>query len=521
MTNTPSHKAPFPWYILPLSAILLLYVWNAFFFEIHDFSNYYFSAKMVLNGAFNSDIYFPEYFNKWAATNFGDFYFMSYAPNTPFLAFFYVPFALFPIALSKLLFNFLSIGLCIHTVVRLKNHFSIPNIWVFVFPFIFFIAIKNNLLFGQPYFLVIFLLSEGLLAYSKEQIWKSSIFWGLAIAIKLFPLIIIGFLISKRAYKSALYLGISTLLIVSISVVFIGLETWFFWMEQVIPRFNMGEIAGPFVDNYQSLFMFCKRLFVYDCIKNPSGLGNYMNTIFILLLGFKFFILGTTFYISRKELNLLFSFGIWFLAGITISPYGSSYSLITLTFLFLSLYQPNFQNRFKIGASLGLTVILFGSLSSSFSFPFNYLRLAGLLFTVLFICKLYWSVRNFQKVTIFALIVMGLSTLLSKNKTTNSHLIKPTPILTFDYTIHNNQLICKYWNKNGLQKTTIPLSIESQTVTGVYIKNHQVFYKDRQLTFTPSNKKNARLINGHQIIYLSDEVNGIGFYQLRITDIEQ
>ena len=179
----------------------------------------------------------------------------------------------------------------------------------------------------------------------------------------------------------------------------------------------MGEIAGPFVDNYQSLFMFCKRLFVHDSINNPNGLGNYLNTVYMLLLGFKFLILGTTFYVSRKELNLLFSFGIWFLAGIAISPYGSSYSLITLTFLFLSLYQSNFRNRFKIGVSLGLTILLFGSLSSTFSFPFNYLKLAGILFTVLFIYKFYWSALNFQKIAIVALIIMGISTLLPKNKT--------------------------------------------------------------------------------------------------------
>ena len=52
-------------------------------------------------------------------------------------------------------------------------------------PLLFFIPIKNNLLFGQVYFLLFFLLSESWVAYEKKQFKTMAALLGVAILMKI------------------------------------------------------------------------------------------------------------------------------------------------------------------------------------------------------------------------------------------------------------------------------------------------------------------------------------------------
>ena len=72
-----------------------------------------------------------------------------------------------------------------------------------------------------------------------------------------------------------------------------------------------------------------------------------------------------------------------------------------------------------------------------------------------------------------------------------------------------------YWNEKGSNETITAYPVRQGTTTDVQIINNQVYYKGRQLTATPDRKQQAMLINGTEIIYLSDKGRGFGFYTLR------
>ena len=57
-----------------------------------------------------------------------------------------------------------------------------------------------------------------------------------------------------------------------------------------------------------------------------------------------------------------------------------------------------------------------------------------------------------------------------------------------------------------------PQSISSEEIE---ILDNQIYYKNEQLTFDHSNKKDAVLINGNEVVFLSDKNRGIGFFDLR------
>ncbi|HMB99986.1 MAG TPA: hypothetical protein VKN14_03010 [Flavobacteriaceae bacterium] len=88
-----------------------------------------------------------------------------------------------------------------------------------------------------------------------------------------------------------------------------------------------------------------------------------------------------------------------------------------------------------------------------------------------------------------------------------------TPILTFDYTLKNDTLEYYYWNKNGINKKTLPFERKKIDTTMAYIKNKQIFYKGKPLTFDNSNKLKPIVVD-KSIFFLSDNNRGVGFYNL-------
>ena len=154
---------------LPLLLLCVFYAYKAIAFPIHDFSNYYFGGKFLADGNFNSEIYFPYELNK-AISDLGyQNIFASYAPNTPFLAWFFLPYSFVSAATAKLIFNSISIILFVFSICRLFTHYKLNLKFALLIPILFLVPIKNSLLFGQVYFLLFFLLSEGWIAYEKER----------------------------------------------------------------------------------------------------------------------------------------------------------------------------------------------------------------------------------------------------------------------------------------------------------------------------------------------------------------
>ncbi len=500
---------------IPLLLFCIVYVFKAFHFQIHDFSNYYFGGLFFREGQFTSDIYFPYFFNA-AIHDLGyNQIFSSYAPNTPFLAFVFTPFTLLPLAISKLVFNILSVLLFFIAIIRLFKHFQIKYEYIIILPLIFFIPLKNNLLFGQIYFLLFFLLSEGFLAYKKRYYKTMSLLWSIAIFLKVFPIILFAFLVIKKQYKACVFLFLTCAIMLFILIGINGYEIWEFYFNKVLPRATNGEIAGAYVDNYKSVFMFLKRLLVYDNIENKNPLFNSPLLFKNLIFYFKIIVFGVLFFLSKNIKKDMLVFSIWIMASIILSPYGSTYSAIMLIFLYFIICRSLSTQKTKIVQILLIFFICNVSLIKTDLFPFNYLKLFALILMFILILYLYKDKINLKLIFGLGLILtIGYSfSINSITKTNESYLAYKTPILTYNYSLISNSIYYSFWNENGRNTNSFNLSITSIDSTSVSIKNNQIFYKNEQLTFDNSNKLKPLLLN-NEIIFLSDKNIGIGFYQL-------
>lgn len=506
---------------LPLLLLCGYYLFQANDFPIHDFANYYFGGKFLADGKFSSNIYFPYEFNK-AISDLGySGIFASYAPNTPFLAVIFLLFSVFSLTVSKLVFNIISIILLVFSLFRLFNYYKINWRYALLIPILFLVPIKNSLLFGQVYFLLFFLLTEGWLAIEKKRLKTMAFYWSLAILLKVFPVLLLLLLVFRKQWKPLLYLAISCSLFLGISAIFTGIDIWFFYLKEVLPKASNGEIATSFVDNYQSVFMFLKRIFVYESVENPNPFFRTDNIFLGVVFAFKIGVLTLGYFISKRVSNTFFAFSFWILAMILLSPYGSTYTFILLLFPLLVLLKSDISKIKKI-VFCGLLFLINNFPLSFFienDFPFSYLRLFLLLsFSVFFVVAVFQK-SVLIKAFILGCIVFAIGTFLKQSAPQKNESFLPveSPILIYDYQVSSNELTYFYWNEKGENKATI--SIESKYPKQLEIKNNQIFNNQRQLTFDKSHKLKPILIDNKTILYLSDYNRGIGFYTLRKIEL--
>ena len=492
--------------LLPLFFLCVLYACRAAHFPVHDFANYYFGGHFLTQGKFSEWIYFPYEFNKAITTLGYQHIFTSYAPNTPFLALAFSPLSFLPIDVAKILFNVISILLFILSLKRLGNFYNINQKWFLLLPVLFFVPIKNELLFGQVYFLLFSLIAESWLAYEKGKSVRTGIFLALAIMLKIFPALLLLVFVFKKQFRALAATIISCLVLLLISVLFCGTSIWIFFIETILTKASNGEIAEAFVPNYQSVFMFLKHLLIFDRMQNFDSPFNAPVLFSALVLAFKIMLVVIGFYVTHKAIHSLYVVSYWLFAMVLISPYGSTYTYLLLIFPIFALVKSPFPDMIKV-ISLILIGIVCNLPSEIFiNTTFSFTRLfALLLFLGLFLYPVYAFVDK-KIVTFFIMIPLLLVMIFKKNEPVKSHYLleKGSPTMIYDYEISNNMLTYFYWNANG--KNSISIIENSHDIVRKINKKQMPFEKGHII---------KPMIVGKAIIYLSDFDRGNGFYTLR------
>ena len=303
----------------------------------NDFANSYFGAIFFAQGKFDVGIFDPYTFNKRIYDLGYPNLFLSYNPNPPSTAIFFVPFTFLSLDTAKLLFNILTSCLFLLSTYRLCRQLEIN--WSFIMlslAIVFFIPMRNQILFGQSYFLIFVLLVEGFIAHERKKTVLASILWGVAILLKIFPAIIFLFLIIKKEWRQTLYLSMTCGVMLVISLIFQGMEVWKEYLFVVLPRNNQGEIQATYISSYQSGLMLFKYLFIKDEYLNPDPLIDSVTLFKTSLVLFKAAVVGccTIMLLYRKD---ILSFGVALLCGMLISPYGSTYSTLLLLILLVGI----------------------------------------------------------------------------------------------------------------------------------------------------------------------------------------
>lgn len=508
-------KKYYPWFLLV--AICIYYSYKAYFFAPHDFANYYYSAFFLNGGEFNLLIYDPTWFNLEIARHTKNA-FAAFAPNTPFLAFFFTPLTLIPFELAKIMFNSLSLALFILGLYRLFSYYKIHSNYVLVILVIAIVPIKNNILFGQVYFLLFFLIVEGFLAYKKHKYFKMSILWSLAILLKVFPILLIIFLLMQKSWKPLIYFASTLFVLLFLSVLINGPDTWLFYFQEILPKASKGEISGEFVKNYQSILMFFKHLFIEDSLNKNAAFSSHF-TFQIVLISIKLMIILLGIYQMIKRKSALEKFSFWVVAFYLLSPYSSSYGSLLLIIPFIFIVK-KYSRRYIALAVLFL--FLYANpphnVFNSSNLVLSFFKLFALIlfFYIFFISK---KLSAKVQLSIFSSsIIVAFCILFVQNpvdqKTETTTLSDKQVAFVMGYAIEDTILTYTFWTDKGQEKHVTNIKVSHIDTDNVEIKNNRIYIKGHLRELPKSRKKNAAIINNDTLIYLSDYGRGYGFYKL-------
>ena len=208
-------------YLIPLALLLCYFLCNSISFPLHDFSNNYFPAYIVANSNTPEIILFDIYMYNNFIWDLGyeevlaDLYL-----NSPFNAVAFYPFMFIQDAyIAKSVFNILSCVLFLIAIYGLFKRYGKKTLWFVIFiPILFYVPIRNHILFGQTYFLIFALVSFSFLWFERHKNCYGAMALVFAVALKVFPIFYGIPLFFKQQWKSLLIIVILGFSILGLSI---------------------------------------------------------------------------------------------------------------------------------------------------------------------------------------------------------------------------------------------------------------------------------------------------------------
>jgi hypothetical protein len=233
-----------------------------------DFPNYYVTASLVHEGFDTSRVYEWIWIQRQRDYRDIDQRVIGMVPLTAFSTLFVYPLTQLPALTAKhywIVFN-IALLLGILGLLRAMTGLEwrrIALVIVLSFP------MRVNLLYGQFYVLLLFMLTLACFFYLRQRSFASGLALGVAAGLKVFPALFLLYFLRKRdlkAFSGAVVAGLCSLIV---SVWAFGWQVHRVYIFQVLPRTLRGEGSDPYNLKAASLSTLMHRLFIYEPMLNP------------------------------------------------------------------------------------------------------------------------------------------------------------------------------------------------------------------------------------------------------------
>ncbi len=507
---------------IPLTALLIFFIMKSLPVGPRDFANYYFAAELLARGSFDATIFFPAIFNQIIRDQGYLNVYANFAPNTPLLPLAFTPLLTAGLIPAKITLNILSSILLLCALIRLAHRYAAPWWFAALMPLLFFIPIRNEILFGQFYGLIFFLLVHCLLAWDKGGMRWSALSLAFAVALKAFPAFFSLVFVSQREWRLLATLCSYLIFFLLGSLFIITPETWSFYLLEVLPRASQGLLAESYIDGYQSPLMFLKRLLLQHPLANPQGPIHSPWLFSLSLLALKTSVVMSAFtgtFLGRDRLE---TWSFWCFAFLVFSPYGSTYTLLLLAFPTVDILQrqTSTSGRILFLALLFLICNLPLGVLLQLPFPLSYLRLVCLIaLCVLWIRHSPIQVQWAKTLGMSAIATTILAIVLPRQTEPTSTEISQngSAVLIFDYHLKDSTLTFSSWEEDGPRQTSS--HFPAQSVRSLTVAGDDITCGSQVLHSESGNKRLPILIDGYRLLYLSDFGRGLGFFILRLVEL--
>jgi Glycosyltransferase family 87 len=244
-----------------------------------DFSGYFVSAKIVVDGQDTQRLYDDDWFRGQirrygleSAKNPGKF-----APFPPPTALLLVPFARFQPLTALRMVTAVSVLSLICSIFLLARILAWSPLDSALFILSSGFAIISGVRFGQPYILISMFCILGYYLYLARRPWLAGICFGLFVPIKYFPVIILAYFAFRKEWKVVMGGAVAIAGVGLVSMAVLGWKVHEVFLLSVFGnhltgRLSLHDHTVPFTAVYQSFDTLFDRLFVFDAVQNPQPL---------------------------------------------------------------------------------------------------------------------------------------------------------------------------------------------------------------------------------------------------------
>jgi hypothetical protein len=235
-----------------------------------DFPNYYVSARMLSEGQDVRKMYDNDWFNERIAA-YGIAQQGKFRPFPPPTAFLMLPLAgLNPLSAKHVwtVVQILLFLLCAYLLARL---FLFPPGFSFLFLLLAGVGLMNELYLGQVYLLMLFAALAGWKLVSDKKAFAGGVVWGLAAAVKYYPVVFLVPFLLKRDVRCLAGFAVGFLFPHVLAFAWMGGEVYAGYFG-VLRQHLDGQIEGqsPYAWQFQSWNVLFRTLFLYDEVANPQ-----------------------------------------------------------------------------------------------------------------------------------------------------------------------------------------------------------------------------------------------------------
>lgn len=487
-----------------------------------DFINYYYSSWFLNHGQFDKFIYEPYLFNLEIRKHYSGFFFGNFTPVPPITAWVFSPFAVLPMQVAKVVFNVFSVILFSFSVFKLLKHLQLKSEWLLLLPLVFLLPLKSNIIQGQLYLILLALLVLGFLFTEQNRKTAAGFCFGAAIALKLFPAIVVLYLVRNKDFNVLIRTLFFVLVFVFVPYLVTRSDFTLDYYTQILPRLMAGEINDPWATAYQSVTVLLRQLFVYDPLLNTGttlfnpALFKGLNTLFALLFSMAFV---AVIYRTAERWQ---QFALTLFLGVLISGYGSVYGLLLLIPLLVAFSQ----HRYGYVVIALLAAVCFAPWQPASSYLlFKFARLWVMLILAVWLILQYGK-KLLALPALFA-VVTGLvygyqKSLFSNQRLFDDVLAAQNNLLLFKYGHKADSLELSYITPAGITKDVLVFPDTLVTDNRIKMANNEIYFNQQQLTFNGGRKVKPLLNSAKgEVLYLGDAGRGVGFYTLKKVSLKE
>jgi hypothetical protein len=229
-----------------------------------DFPNYYLVARLLREGYSLDRIYdwiwLQRIKDHWGLGQA----LVGFAGLSPFSALPVVPLSIFPAIVAKRLWIVANVLFLCSSVELLSRVTSLGRRRTWLLALLAVFPLRTSFLLGQMHVLVLLLLVAAYYFHRKGRQIACGVCLAIAGALKIYPLLLGGYLLWKKQWRPAFAMLCATLLLLAVGYLWFGSDVMNIYVAQILPRSLQGEVLDPYSAHAASGSALFHRLFIAE-----------------------------------------------------------------------------------------------------------------------------------------------------------------------------------------------------------------------------------------------------------------